>query len=696
MMLNRSISSSVLHRYSHNLHHTHNRLVASAFSAAANPAGLPVNSVAAATAAGKNDMIRVKARLVSFVPSSSEITNNTPSSASDKDNNEFAPPSALLSGKTKFLGLATVQVDDPKGTDGVGEEELRMVGRTVKFASSNSKVTEGIVVCQRTPLAFVLVRDSSGIETSKNSTSDSSNLEIGTACTVGGELIKASAFSSLLDARAAAAAASSEQQHNYKRPIFAPIPLISEIGLIDVPMLTGITMVDSLTPIGRGQNMIVARRRNNNDEIKERRNMKRSLVIDPILAQLRAKEDGTAAAGVSVVYAHTSPYASEQEEVKQSLRDAGALDKIAFLQLSTTIDDSKYDKSLPYPPLSPAIYAEQVLVATCAAAIGEDNAHENKKDSLVIVDDLDGYKDLWKYTNEELVAIFGIGAIVKEGSGSEMRGFYSDLIQRAAHLKKGGTVTLFVLTDLPQKMKKSSSQDIGETTTVITADGKIAKELTFTADDFKGMSEKVKARVAILEKAKIPITESVLKKIKIPSPAPVDAGEIQRLRKENDYVDELISICDGQIIIDEDIVSALPCVDPTRSVTRIGIGADTKSQADSPAMRKIAAGLRFKFQQALTDGTKITSWVNALRQGGGKPRKLSRMCVSLWAADKGYLENMNEEADATKFFDAAEVFIGEKMLRDIDLTQDFGEEFEVALANACKSVAATPPRIGLN
>jgi F0F1-type ATP synthase alpha subunit len=104
-------------------------------------------------------------------------------------------------------------------------------------------------------------------------------------------------------------------------------------------------------------------------------------------------------------------------------------------------------------------------------------------------------------------------------------------------------------------------------------------------------------------------------------------------------------------------------------------------------MRKVAAGLRFKFQQALTDGTKITSWVNALRQGDGKPRKLSRMCVSLWAADAGYLENMSEEEDANTFVDAVEAAVGEAMLRDIDMTQDFDQAFEVALASACKSVA---------
>ena len=40
--------------------------------------------------------------------------------------------------------------------------------------------------------------------------------------------------------------------------MFAPIPKVSDIALINTPLLTGITMFDALAPIGKGQNMLLA------------------------------------------------------------------------------------------------------------------------------------------------------------------------------------------------------------------------------------------------------------------------------------------------------------------------------------------------------------------------------------------------------------------------------------------------------
>ena len=42
-----------------------------------------------------------------------------------------------------------------------------------------------------------------------------------------------------------------------ERPLFVSIPKISDIGLMDSPLVTGITAIDALTPIGKGQNMLV-------------------------------------------------------------------------------------------------------------------------------------------------------------------------------------------------------------------------------------------------------------------------------------------------------------------------------------------------------------------------------------------------------------------------------------------------------
>ena len=66
------------------------------------------------------------------------------------------------------------------------------------------------------------------------------------------------------------------------------------------------------------------------------------------------------------------------------------------------------------------------------------------------------------------------------------------------------------------------------------------------------------------------------------------------------HIDDLISMSDGQIWFDDALSHAgqsLP-VDPQRSITRVGIGADTESRADAPAIRRIAEGVRLDLAQA--------------------------------------------------------------------------------------------------
>eukprot|EP00970_Alexandrium_tamarense_P018828 scaffold13510_cov365-Alexandrium_tamarense.AAC.1 len=63
---------------------------------------------------------------------------------------------------------------------------------------------------------------------------------------------------------------------------------------------------------------------------------------------------------------------------------------------------------------------------------------------------------MWDITTQFLVQVYGVDAVVKAdlqgGSSSEMRGYFSGLIQRAARFnakKGGGSVTLILLSTLP-------------------------------------------------------------------------------------------------------------------------------------------------------------------------------------------------------------------------------------------------------
>ena len=82
-----------------------------------------------------------------------------------------------------------------------------------------------------------------------------------------------------------------------------------------------------------------------------------------------------------------------------------------------------------------------------------------------------------------LLDVYGEEAVVKEdvngGASSEMRAFYSGLIQRSAKFKKGGSVTLLLLQTIPDEEKEG-------------------EEMTYQREDFDGMSEKIRLRLDIL------------------------------------------------------------------------------------------------------------------------------------------------------------------------------------------------------
>merc|ERR1712176_110616 len=117
----------------------------------------------------------------------------------------------------------------------------------------------------------------------------------------------------------------------------------------------------------------------------------------------------------------------------------------------------------------------------------------------------------------------------------------------------------------------------------------------------------------------------------------------------------LISMSDGQIWLDERLqnLGSNPAMDFQRSVTRIGIGADTESRADAAAMRRVVEGLRLDLSQAEsmegadfeTNASKkqmrsAQAWLLAMHQPpSAEARRLSESCVALLAASSGELDS---------------------------------------------------------
>lgn len=511
-----------------------------------------------------------------------------------------------------------------------------LTGCLVKFENG----AEGVVVCQRPPVAFVLCRgapqlgSAAGVSEEKVTraerphAADATPGKIRASDYLGNPLV-------INEEDGSVVATSETDAGEQAGEIFGRIPKVSEIGLINEPMLTGMSMVDTMCPVGRGQNVLL---------IGEKKDgAMRSLAVDTLTAQ-------THPGGVDTcVYALTAVSDADRKDIIDRLRRAGILDSVTLVT-TTSVGDGSGGKEA-----TASHAAEAVAVCASAVAVAERAARNDGGHGLTIVDSLDQHRDVWDHTTNVLLDIYGRDAVVKQdsdgGAGSEKRAFFSSLVQRAGRYKDsagGGSVTLMLMSSFEAEEMEDNEGASGE-------------ETVYGLDAFEGYAEKIKTRLVIMEKAGIKITPSVLKKIGIPAPIVSDGERLRRLSLLN--IDDLISMSDGQIWLDTSAAKSgggqSPPVNVPRSLARVGIGADTASQADASAIRELVGGLRFDFQQAaasLAEDAPSTvmdistekmlrrhrAWLLAMHQEPGNVRSLSNQCVALCAANIGRLDSSVE------------------------------------------------------
>ena len=502
------------------------------------------------------------------------------------------------------------------------------------------------------------------------------------------------------------------------RPIFVPIPKISDIGLIDSPLVSGITAIDALTPIGKGQNMLVI---GNADDNKTTTN-KRGWMIN-FLRNVIENSRGKDTSMMRCFYGLTASDNTVRSNLLNRLKEAEIQDDVVTVLSTRNYNVEKEEdgesggnESLSTEKAMSA--AEAVAVAATACSLGEHHALTTGGDSIVFIDDINLHKSLWDVTTQFLVQVYGVDAVVEAdlqgGSSSEMRGYFSGLIQRAARFnvkKGGGSVTLILLSTLPG----DEDQDANTSSS-----GKEEDEPTFEASDFDNMSEKIKTRISMLVKAKVPLTPTNLKKIQIPLPQTSDAENAKRLALQ--HVEDLISMSDGQIWLDDALAKSgrSPPLDPSRSITRVGVGADTVScRADAPALRSVVGSLRFEFQQAMdvmeskstttatTGGAAIVgnkkqvqrrdAFLLAMHQESNQMRKLSHECIALLAASRGHLDavlakgGLAGTAEGRQAIDGLIEFVEKNasgVVTEIDSTLDMSIEGRSVLEDAIASYFA--------
>lgn len=555
-------------------------------------------------------------------------------------------PCILISPRTFFLKLT--------GGD--------LIGRQVQFENGQ----RGVVVIHRPPVVFVYA------ENDEQAASSSSPLE--GSVTVFDNLmsIEIPADDNLQQmdcfGRQPTDSSANKSSNVMQRAIFAPIPQVKDIALINNPLLTGVTMFDALAPIGKGQNMLLIG--HDMDDI-------RRYVTDILSIQTKQ--------GTKCVYASTGT-AEEQQKIKSLLEAAGVKQDVVIVTSNNSEGSDKDDASWA---------AEATVIAASACAVAESFAVNQGMDTLVIVDNIDQHKKIWDTTTRVLVDEFGVDSVVKAdrdgGASSEMRGFFSSLVQRSAQFKKsrgGGSVTLLLLQSIPRMNAENE------------------EEIVFSPSDFEQSPDKIKERINLLIQKKIPLSVANLRKLQIPVPSAEEG--MRRLALQ--HVDDLISMSDGQIWLDERLEESgrCPAMDFQRSVTRIGIGADTKSRADAAAMRRVVEGLRLDLSQAESmDGADVATkasqkqlrnaqaWLLAMHQPSASgARKLSESCVAMLAASTGAFDDSidngllpgSTEGDVLvrKLLEHVSAKAPEAM-SEIDTTLDFTPETKEVLTNAIHS-----------
>jgi F-type H+-transporting ATPase subunit alpha len=186
-------------------------------------------------------------------------------------------------------------------------------------------------------------------------------------------------------------------------------PGVTKRAPVDMPLKTGVKVVDALTPIGRGQRQLI---------VGDRNTGKTALVVDTIINQ-RKKDLGLPQ--VVCIYCAIGQKRGSIARTVQKLQDEGAMGYTIVVAASAS---------------TPA--AMQYLAPFAACAIGE-HFMEKGRDALVVFDDLS--RHAWAYRQISLLLARPAG---REAYPGDIFYLHSRLLERAARLSKaqgGGSLT---------------------------------------------------------------------------------------------------------------------------------------------------------------------------------------------------------------------------------------------------------------
>ena len=394
------------------------------------------------------------------------------------------------------------------------------------------------------------------------------------------------------------------------RALMAEQPGVPDRTPITRSLHTGVTGVDVLTPVGRGQCMLL---------VGERRSGKTGLALDTLANQRHT--------GVACVYAALGDGDSADARSRQAVAPhtlvlagpKGASPGVSFLALCASFAlgeawrDAGRDALLVMDTAQPAVAFWAAAAALVPAPEGGATLSE-----------------------ADLVQLDGM---LVSASAAERRRFFSSFLQRCARLnaeKGGGSLTLLaVLATAPGAYAFGSGALAAAQAELSAVRRKLASYATLGEEQKRKLLAALEAKVAQAQGQQAPP----------PGEAGCPPGTVSR-----PVVEEFMSVSDGQIFLQRSAASAETgpqagwyAMSPRDSVSRIGL------EAAAPALRSAGSGAaRLELAQAddadaFAAGEAAAMKVQrstarlraALSQPPGRPAALSQQVLILLALRAG-------------------------------------------------------------
>ena len=464
--------------------------------------------------------------------------------------------------------------------------DVDYTGHEVQLELADKSKSTGIVVLQRYPLVFVY----GAFDVANDTTFSFSSIN---NCSIKSAI----SFSKNLDD--AHLIGSDNEIGNL--PAFGKCPDVAQIQPITQPLHVGITTIDVLAPLGRGQNMLFI-----DNTGSDYSNSTTAALFYTLLRNTSHRPRST-----SLVSPLKWVYITENMQKRKEL---SATNDAIVLQISGDCADNTG--------------VDHWLCANIACGVG--NGYRSKcSDSAVVFDfDIKILDKFWNFSTDCLRR-YVYGASDENGSNpnvydvsadnSERRKYYASLFQQVGRLSDtlgGRSMTLLCGTRL----------DISEGGSNESASG------GYSVDDFKAFPALSKhiPRVQLLASKGVKLTADVLTKLKIPLP-PI-AGSIKIGAVAPNFAVELTSLTDGQLVIEDkeavefNTTAHSPSIVPCKSLSRVGDNNKRRVDHDIPAIRDLTIKIRFDLSQVNdimpTDHTAVSNqqrvralaWLCAMEQ----------------------------------------------------------------------------------